>query len=72
MEVVAAKIGEPTGVINTTDTLKRLRVSKSQALNVELSDAQSVRTIISRLHRETDFRFKTTKTPTGILVWRLK
>lgn len=72
MQLVNAKIGE-SALLNptTTDMLKSMEISQSQALNVELSEAASVRTLISRLHKDTDLQFRTEKTDTGILVWRV-
>lgn len=72
MQLVEAKIGDKTANGTTTDLLKTMKISKSKALNVDLTEAASIRTIISRLHRETAFKFKTSKSDTGILVWRLK
>jgi hypothetical protein len=70
MQLVEARIGESNQT--TTYTLRNMKVSKSKALNVELSEAASIRTLISRLHKDTDLHFRTEKTGTGILVWRVK
>jgi uncharacterized protein (DUF2249 family) len=63
---------EKTDFISSTERLRQMEVSPKQALEVARDDAPSVRTVISRLHAETEQRYTTKKTKSGILVWRVK
>ncbi len=63
--------------------LRTMDVSKTTALEVEMTDVPTVRTMISRFHKNTAMRFETEKTIVvkdtpegkvnipGILVWRI-
>jgi hypothetical protein len=71
METVSAKIEDYT--VSTSDKLRNMTVSKKQALEIPAADSASVRSLISRLHQENkSIKYITTKTDTGILVWRVK
>lgn len=68
MQEVVAKINVFTG---TTEKLMSMDVSDTNALQVEVSDVESVRTTISRIHGKTSMVYKTKKNNIGILVWRV-
>ena len=71
MQVQAKKFSDLTGP-NKVDVLREMNVDKHTSLEVDEADAHTVRQTIWRLHQEGDKRYMTARTPTGILVWRLK
>lgn len=71
MEMIEAKVGDYTESVS--DKLRGMAISKTKALKIESGDAQSVRSLISRLHQQDKkVKYITTKSDTGILVWRVK
>jgi uncharacterized protein (DUF2249 family) len=69
MNISSEKIRNNTGTI--TGKLRDLEPGLQYALDVDLVDAASVRTLITNLHGSTNKKFKTEKTATGIKAWRL-
>lgn len=54
------------------DILREMPVDKEKFLVVDEADVDNVRKSVWRLHQESEKRYMTARTPTGIFVWRLK
>jgi hypothetical protein len=67
MQLVSAEKDETAGI---TVKLREMEVSKTTALAVESEKVFSARAIITTFHKDTEMRFTTRKTDTGILIWR--
>jgi hypothetical protein len=69
MQTVEANISDFT--VPVTVIIRDMEISDHQALQFEISDANTVRVAISRQSSKSLQRYKTKKTKTHLLVWRL-
>jgi hypothetical protein len=71
MQAEVSNYRENTG--STIGKLRELDIGLQYALDVNWTDAASARTLISIIHKEKEGkRLTTSKTATGIKVWRIK